>query len=90
MPKVLNKYHFVANKIPKDAVNIMRPGKWGNPFAIGRDGGSRAVVCDMYDVWILNETTLLKDLHELRGKDLLCCCKPARCHGDTLLRLANG
>jgi Domain of unknown function (DUF4326) len=28
-------------------------------------------------------------LDELRGKDLLCFCAPAACHGDLLLRLAN-
>ena len=26
---------------------------------------------------------------ELRGKDLVCCCKPLKCHGDTLLEIAN-
>jgi hypothetical protein len=29
-------------------------------------------------------------LHELRGKDLVCWCAPKPCHGDVLLRLANG
>lgn len=26
---------------------------------------------------------------ELKGKDLVCWCKPQRCHGDYLLQLAN-
>ena len=30
VPRVLNKYR---DRIPEDAVNIMRPGKWGNPFS---------------------------------------------------------
>lgn len=30
------------------------------------------------------------DLHELRGKDLVCWCKPGEpCHADVLLELAN-
>ena len=32
---------------------------------------------------------MLRDLDELRGKDLLCFCAPAACHGDLLLRLAD-
>jgi hypothetical protein len=32
---------------------------------------------------------LINDIHELRGKDLVCWCKPDPCHGDLLLRLAN-
>jgi hypothetical protein len=32
---------------------------------------------------------LINDIHELRGKDLVCWCAPEACHGDVLLRLAN-
>ena len=28
---------------------------------------------------------LINDIHELRGKDLVCWCAPAPCHGDLLL-----
>lgn len=30
MPKVLNKYH---GKVPADAISIMRPSIWGNPWS---------------------------------------------------------
>jgi hypothetical protein len=33
---------------------------------------------------------LINDVHELRGLDLVCWCVPLPCHGDVLLRLANG
>jgi len=32
---------------------------------------------------------LLRSIGELRGKDLVCFCAPAACHGDLLPRLAN-
>ncbi|WP_245303774.1 DUF4326 domain-containing protein [Pseudorhodoplanes sinuspersici] len=33
---------------------------------------------------------LVSQLHELEGKDLVCWCSPEACHGDVLLKLANG
>ena len=33
---------------------------------------------------------IVRDLHELRGKNLACWCPPDKpCHADVLLRLAN-
>ena len=30
------------------------------------------------------------DVSPLRGKDLICYCKPARCHCDSILRKVHG
>lgn len=84
-PRVLNKH---AHGIPAGSVYIGRPSKWGNPFQIGRDG-SRDDVVDKYRAYILAKPELLGQLPELRGKDLVCFCAPARCHGDVLRELAN-
>lgn len=82
--RVLN---MKLDKIPTDAVRIDRRSKWGNPFVIGRDG-TRDEVCDKYEAWF--ETSgLAAFLHEIRGRDLVCWCAPARCHGCFLLRRAN-
>lgn len=70
-------------------VYIGRPSKWGNPFVIGRDG-DRAEVIRRYRDYILNNTTLLGALPELKGKVLGCWCAPQPCHGDVLAILANG
>ena len=83
--RVLNKYR---HEVPTNAVNIMWPSKWGNPFVIGRDG-TRQEVIDKYEMWIATQPELLNDLHELKDRDLVCCCKPLKCHGDVLLRLAE-
>jgi hypothetical protein len=69
-------------------VYIGRPGKWGNPFSIGPDG-TREEVLEKYGLWILEQTALLDDLHELKGKTLGCWCKPQDCHGDILAFLAD-
>jgi hypothetical protein len=84
MPKVLNKH---KDKIPKGAVAIHRPTKWGNPFVIGKDG-DRDEVCDKYEVYADKKFSRI-DYEELRGKDLICFCAPKRCHGDFLIKKAN-
>lgn len=86
MPKVLNKYR---EPIPSDAVDIMRPGKWGSPFRI-EDFNSRDDCVNFYELWASKEPDLIRRAKkELKGKDLVCCCKPKRCHGDFLLIIAN-
>lgn len=85
MAKVLNKRR---DRIPTGAVYIGRPGKWGNPFVIGRDG-DRAQVIAKYREYLLGNARLMAALPELRGKDLVCWCAPAACHGDVLSELAN-
>jgi hypothetical protein len=77
MPTVHNKHHRTA---PADAVYIGRGSPWGNPWVIGKDG-DRDAVCDRFE----RDTLPGLDLEPLRGKDLVCYCKPARCHGDSIM-----
>jgi hypothetical protein len=81
MPKVHNKYHSTA---PAGAVYCGRGSRYGNPYIIGRDG-DRDKVCDLFDANILPDL----DVVALRGKDLICFCKPKRCHCDSLIKKAN-
>lgn len=84
-------------KVEKYDVYIGRPSKWGNPFS-HKDGtlaqykvSSREEAVTAYEQWITqgDGKHLLNDLPELQHKTLGCWCKPAACHGDVLLRLAN-
>jgi hypothetical protein len=86
MCKVLNK-HTAGSR--SGAVYIGRGSKWGNPFRIGADG-DRAMVIAKFERSLCDRHDLLRALDELRGKNLVCYCAPAACHGDLLLRLANG
>lgn len=81
MPRVHNKR---AGSAPRGAIYIGRGSPWGNPFVIG-EHGTRDEVCDRFEREVL--PTL--DVSALRGRDLVCYCKPARCHGDALLQAAN-
>lgn len=86
MPKVFN---MRDSKRPIDAVYIGRGSDFGNPFKIGIDG-NRDQVCEKFERYVMSKPELIaKVKQELRGKNLLCFCKPLRCHGDTLIRIAN-
>ena len=78
MPKVHNKH---KNTAPPDAIYIGRGSKWGNPFIIDKHG-SRNEVIAKYKEYILGKPELLAQLHEIKGKDLICYCAPQACHGD--------
>jgi hypothetical protein len=80
-------------------VYIGRPSKWGNPFTHINDRYTKAnfIVAtrndaiEAYKKWFMKaEQKHLRDqLHELRGKNLVCWCAPLACHGDFLIKMAN-
>lgn len=70
-------------------VYIGRPSKWGNPYVIGRDG-DRAEVIGKYEEWLKGQPGLMDELADLHGLVLGCWCSPAPCHGEVLVRLAEG
>lgn len=84
---VINKYK------EKGDISIMRPGPWGNPFIVGKDG-SRAEVIANFRYWYKTSTDpravwMRNHIHELKDKQLECCCKPKICHGDVLAEAAD-
>jgi hypothetical protein len=94
MPRVLN--YKTTKGVPAGAVYIGRANpryglpasKWANPFKEKRDG-TRDEVIAKYRERLLGNAQMMADLHELRGRDLVCWCAPLPCHGDVLLELAN-
>lgn len=83
------------------AINCARPGRWGNPFPVGRPGPLGRVAPDnegavgffeaMLDDPELREAAgYPEDLSPLRGHNLACWCgERERCHVDVLLKRAN-
>jgi hypothetical protein len=86
--KEANMEYVVHCKAKQYDVYIGRPGIWGNPFKIGRDGNRQEVI-DKYEAWIRSQPEIMKTVKKLKGKVLGCWCKPAACHGDVLARIAN-
>lgn len=61
--------------------------KWRNTFPVKRMGRDDCIKA--YKEYILQNPELIKDLYELKGKQLGCWCKPEKCHGDVLIELLN-
>jgi len=86
-PRLYNKR--IDKNIPKDAVLIDRTTFWGNMFKMENEN-ERNMVCDQFENWIKHFPGVIKKAKkDLAGKDLVCWCHPKRCHGETLLRIAN-
>ncbi len=83
MCKVLNK------RVSSAGVYIGRGSAFGNPFVIGKDGSRDEVIRKYIELYSDNSDFIAKVRRELRGKDLVCFCSPALCHGDWLLEIAN-
>ena len=77
-------------------VYVGRGSKWGNPYS-HKEGTlaeyvveSRREAVQRFEEYLLSNKELMGSLSELKGKTLGCWCKPKSCHGDILLRYANG
>jgi hypothetical protein len=71
-------------KMPANTISVCRPGKFGNPYVVGKDG--TAGQCAEKFRLHLNELLDSQALEELRGKNLACWCKIGQpCHADVLL-----
>ena len=84
MPKVFNRRR--PNEIPHGAVYVGRPTVFGNPFSKGTKAQN---ISDFREYAEERHGLDPNWLKPLRGKDLICWCKPSGCHGDVLIELAN-
>lgn len=76
------------NVTPYD-VDIMRPSKWGNPYPLSWFDSREDCLRSFRYYLLTTNRRVLRDLPELTGKVLGCCCAPRSCHGDVLARMAN-
>jgi hypothetical protein len=73
---------------PDPYVYIGRPSKWGNPYVV-TDFMPREEAIALFREDAESGRPPYDDLSELRGKILVCWCKPEACHGDVLAELAD-
>lgn len=84
-------------RLPEGVVSVTRPGKWGNPYQTAHD--FRCAFLAIRDGRILSAErekharhmiAIVRDIEQLRGKDLACWCAPGQqCHADVLIEMAN-
>ena len=84
MPKVFSRRR--PHEIPTGAIYVGRPSPWGNPFS---KGSKEKNITDFREYAEKRNEREPEWLKPLRGKDLICWCKPSGCHGDVLIELAN-
>lgn len=94
MPKRIQRKRTKGWRMPKGAVYVGRPSKWGNPLRVGVDVPSAYDAREKYrfrigeNVWTFPTKEDIQ--RELRGKTLVCWCPPWQaCHADVLLEIAN-
>lgn len=104
MPKRIQLKRLKGWRMPPNTVSVARPGRYGNPAAVGSMVGrvvyietaeeAVAFFREIYQLhtWAsygLPSPSQIAD--ELHGKDVACWCRPKRpCHGDVVLEIANG
>lgn len=90
-PKRIQRRRTRGWRLPAGAICVDRSTHWGNPFNTGDAAADVASHRDWLEGCIERGTIDLAELQaELGGHDLACFCREgARCHGDTLLELAN-
>ncbi len=71
-------------------VYIGRPGPWGNPFILGKDGYREEVIAKFASFLASRPDLVARARLELAGRVLGCWCAPLACHGDVLARVAQG
>jgi hypothetical protein len=66
-----------------------RPGPFGNPYVIGRDG-TREEVLILYGIYLKKNKHLIRQAkRELVGKVCGCYCVPEPCHVEILIGCAE-
>lgn len=100
MPERIQLKRTKGWRMPETTVKVDRSTKWGNPFRVTEDRTAAESV-SAFRIWLTvdgcdadipeRKQRIIDSLHEIRGKDLACWCKPGTpCHADVLLELANG
>ena len=75
-----------------EAVNVARPGRWGNPFRVGPDFAAKQTVAKFREALLAGTLPFgISDVKALlAGRNLACWCAPgAPCHADVLLEIAS-
>jgi hypothetical protein len=90
-PRRLRLSRRKGARLPKGAVVVARPTKWGNPHRIDTLSRASAIVAYRRDLIAGRLRVTVADVQrELKGRDLACWCRlDQACHAEVLLEVAN-
>lgn len=93
MPTRIQRRRSRGWRQPISAIYVGRSTKWGNPYKAGYDHQTAEEAVSFYRKDLIDGSlpfTADDVRRELKGKDLVCWCRPGSpCHADVLLDLAN-
>src|SRR5262245_29816731 len=78
---------YIGSAVPRRG---LKTSEWANPYVVGQHGTRDECIAKYRNEHLPAHPELIAALPELRGKVLACWCAPEPCHGDVLVRLANG
>ena len=70
----------------------LKKSMFANPYIEGFDGDRDEVISE-YRQWFYRQLcapAFRRAVEELRGKALICWCKPLACHGDVIVEYLEG
>ena len=84
---------YIGRNAAKYAKRSVVDSKWVTPFIctkwdVAKEEWVSELLNECYEKYVRN-SEIIDSLHELRGKQLGCWCKPKQCHGDVLVKLYN-
>jgi uncharacterized protein DUF4326 len=90
-PRRLKLSRQKGARLPKGAVVVARPTKWGNPYRPDKVTRAEAVANYRRDLLAGKLKISVADARrELKGRDLACWCSlDGPCHADVLIEIAN-
>lgn len=87
--------HWLDRPAPGEYVYIGRnvgDGYFGNPYIVGRDGDRHEVLMKYKQYFlrrVLTDPEFYHRVQALKGRVLVCHCKPRDCHGDIIASYLN-
>lgn len=98
--RVINIRQFGSERtLPKDYIYVGRAFRrngwnlpqspWANPFPVEANDHDHSIACAKYDAYLRAKPLDYHGLLFLKGKTLVCWCKPKKCHADILAKLAD-
>lgn len=81
---------YIGRAVPRKG---LKASPWANPFPI-TENTSRELSIEWFREWVkispeYSARWIRANAQELRGKTLVCWCRPEKCHGDILAEMAE-
>ena len=96
-PLRIQRSRIAGSRMPKDAIYVGRPTKWGNPYKASDFVGSTESAVEAFRKLCESDPETIMEIQaKLKGKQLACWCglvdssgRTIPCHADVLAEIEN-